>query len=121
MSRDFLQFLLDLEQLGVPLTQTPGIPEVPHAPEGEMPQASQGPQNPQGPQEPISPKPQKRCGACKTKLLLSDMACRCGVRHCSAHRLPETHLCTYDHGRQDRKVLETQVVACVADKMENRI
>ena len=68
-----------------------------------------------------TPKPQKRCGACKNKLLLSDMPCRCGIRHCSAHRLPESHCCTYDHGRQDRKVLETQLVKCVADKFDDRL
>jgi predicted nucleic acid binding AN1-type Zn finger protein len=55
-------------------------------------------------------------------LQLADMACRCGLRHCSAHRLPETHGCTFDHKAHDRAVLETQVVRCVADKLkEDRI
>ena len=50
------------------------------------------------------------------------MACRCGIRHCATHRLPETHSCTFDHKAHDRKVLEAQVVRCVADKLkEDRI
>jgi predicted nucleic acid binding AN1-type Zn finger protein len=63
------------------------------------------------------PKPQTRCPVCRHKLQLSDMACRCGKRHCSTHRLPELHACTYDHKAHDRRVLESQVVRCIADKL----
>mgnify|MGYP006125872955 FL=1 len=33
---------------------------------------------------------------CKKKLKLSDTPCRCELRFCKAHRLPEKHACTYD-------------------------
>jgi hypothetical protein len=74
--------------------------------------------------EPSTPptKPQNRCPTCRHKLQLADMVCRCGLRYCCNHRLPETHGCTFDHKTHDRAVLETQVVRCVADKLkEDRI
>jgi hypothetical protein len=113
---DLLQFLLDLEALQSTIKGNTPAPAIPSALAG-------GTDEPVTPAFPTSdPKPQKRCGACKHKLLLSDMACRCGIRHCSAHRLPETHSCTFDHRRQDRKVLEAQLVKCVADKLgEDRV
>lgn len=60
-------------------------------------------------------KDQKRCGACAHKLLLSDLACRCDIRFCSKHRLPEDHACTFDH-----KALKQTVVGCSGDKMSDR-
>ena len=79
--------------------------------------------NPMDPTSPTfsAPKPQKRCPTCSHKLKLADTTCKCGLRHCSAHRLPETHACTFDHKAADRKMLETQVVKCVADKIADRI
>ncbi len=70
---------------------------------------------------PNPPKPQKRCPTCSHKLQLADTTCRCGLRHCSAHRLPEAHNCTFDHMGDGRKLLETQVVKCVADKVKDRV
>jgi hypothetical protein len=66
---------------------------------------------------------QKRCGfsECKHKLALSDMDCKCGVRHCSKHRMPEDHACRFDFKARDRAVLGKQLVACVGDKIEERI
>jgi predicted nucleic acid binding AN1-type Zn finger protein len=66
-------------------------------------------------------KPQTRCGACKHKLALSDMECKCGVRHCSKHRMPEDHACAFDFKAHDRAVLGKQLVACVGDKIDARI
>jgi predicted nucleic acid binding AN1-type Zn finger protein len=68
-------------------------------------------------------KPQKRCGfpECKHKLALSDMECKCGVRHCSKHRMPEDHACAFDFKAHDRAVLGKQLVACVGDKIDARI
>ena len=39
-----------------------------------------------------------RCCApgCKKKLKLSDTPCRCEMRFCAKHRLPEHHDCGYD-------------------------
>lgn len=41
---------------------------------------------------------QKRCNhvECKRKLLLSDFACKCGIRFCGTHRIPEGHACTFN-------------------------
>jgi predicted nucleic acid binding AN1-type Zn finger protein len=66
------------------------------------------------------PKEQKRCPTCRHKLLLSDTACRCGLRHCGKHRLPEEHGCTFDHRAHDKAALQKAVVACVSDKIGNR-
>jgi hypothetical protein len=66
-------------------------------------------------------KPQTRCGACKHKLALSDMECKCGIRHCCKHRMPEDHACTFDFKAHDRAVLGKQLVACVGDKIDQRI
>lgn len=68
-------------------------------------------------------KPQTRCGfsACKHKLALSDMECKCGVRHCSKHRMPEDHACAFDFKAHDRAVLNKQLVVCVGDKIDTRI
>jgi hypothetical protein len=68
-------------------------------------------------------KVQKRCGfsECKHKLALSDMECKCGVRHCSKHRMPEDHACAFDFKAHDRAVLGKQLVACVGDKIDRRI
>lgn len=39
-----------------------------------------------------------RCcfAGCKKKLKLADTPCRCNLRFCRAHRLPENHNCTYN-------------------------
>jgi len=49
------------------------------------------------PEKPVV-KENNRChyNGCKKKLLLSDVSCKCKERYCLAHRLPETHTCTYD-------------------------
>jgi hypothetical protein len=65
--------------------------------------------------------PTNRCAICRHKLQLSDMECRCGIRHCSKHRMPEDHACSFDHKARDIDILKTQVVACVRDKQVNRI
>lgn len=70
--------------------------------------------------QPKDPKEQKRCPTCRHKLLLSDTACRCGLRHCGKHRLPEEHGCTFDHRAHDKAALQKAVVACVSDKIADR-
>jgi predicted nucleic acid binding AN1-type Zn finger protein len=62
-----------------------------------------------------------RCPTCQRKLALSDMACRCGDRYCSTHRLPETHACSFDYKAHEKALLEKTVVACIADKLGNRV
>ncbi len=63
-------------------------------------------------------KKQTRCPTCRHKLMLSDMACKCGLRHCYKHRLPEEHACSFDHKQNEKILLEKTLVKCVSDKLE---
>jgi hypothetical protein len=64
--------------------------------------------------------PQKnRCGSCRKKLTLTDMECRCKIRFCAAHRLPEEHACSFDHRGLARATLTQQLVKVVGDKLEH--
>ena len=40
----------------------------------------------------------KRCShnGCRKKLKLTDMSCRCHKRYCAKHRLPESHICSWN-------------------------
>lgn len=62
--------------------------------------------------------PSNRCPCCRKKLALTDMACRCGIRHCQSHRLPEDHACPHDFKAQGRAVLAAQLERCVGAKVE---
>ena len=46
---------------------------------------------------------------CGKKLQLTDMACRCDVTFCAAHRLPETHACTFNHAGVEWSRLVTRL------------
>jgi hypothetical protein len=48
-----------------------------------------------------------RCchGGCKKKLSLTDFPCKCGKKHCAAHRIPEVHSCSYDFKQSQRDIL----------------
>lgn len=59
-----------------------------------------------------------RCPCCRKKLALMDMACRCGIRHCQSHRLPEAHACTFDFKTPGRAQLTKQLERCVGAKVE---
>lgn len=63
--------------------------------------------------------PKNRCGCCRKKLTLTDMECRCKVRFCASHRMPEEHSCTFDHRGLARATLTQQLVKVVCDKMEH--
>jgi len=54
-----------------------------------------------------------RCHAheCRKKLKLTDMECRCNKRFCAAHRLPETHACTFDHTAREWSALVSQLMS----------
>lgn len=62
---------------------------------------------------------QKRCGAvaCKKRLMLTDVACRCGYKFCAAHRHAEEHECMFDYKGAATAALSTSLVKCVAAKM----
>ena len=63
-------------------------------------------------------KPSNRCGACRKKLTLTDLACRCKARFCSAHRAPEEHACTHDFKADANAILKKQLERVVAEKVE---
>lgn len=63
----------------------------------------------------------KRCcmEGCKKKLALSDFPCKCGKKHCAAHRAPEVHACSYDFKQSQREILlKTMSTAVVAKKVD---
>lgn len=62
-----------------------------------------------------------RCCAdgCKKKLALTDFACRCQNRYCSAHRDFLKHGCTYDYkAGQKENLLRFMSTSVVGKKME---
>uniref|UniRef100_A0A6C0LQ20 AN1-type domain-containing protein n=1 Tax=viral metagenome TaxID=1070528 RepID=A0A6C0LQ20_9ZZZZ len=70
-----------------------------------------------------SEKPKNRCNHadCKVKLLLSDMACKCGSRFCGKHRYAEEHRCSFDYRQSAAKNLSTSLVKCVATSLKQTI
>lgn len=70
-------------------------------------------------QIPAPAETQKRCGAgsCKKRLLLTDVACRCGYKFCAAHRHAEEHDCMFDYKTAAIATLSTSLVKCVAPKL----
>ena len=72
-----------------------------------------------------SPKAQStsiRCKTCRKKipLMMRGMPCNCGFEYCSAHRLPESHACTFDHREKHLSNASEKITAmkCVTDKVE---
>ena len=59
-----------------------------------------------------------RCPTCNRKLALTDLTCRCGKRHCLAHRLPELHACSNDFRGDARKILVSQLERVVGEKLQ---
>lgn len=43
-------------------------------------------------------KKNKKCSfeGCNKKLKITSIKCRCGMKFCDKHRLPETHSCSFD-------------------------
>jgi len=54
---------------------------------------------------------------CNKKLKLTDLQCRCEIRFCTTHRLPETHECKYDYKTSGRCLLNEQNKPCIAKKI----
>lgn len=53
---------------------------------------------------------------CKKKLSLTDFPCKCGKIHCSMHRAPEVHSCSYDYKSEHNKMLLKTMDAPVVGK-----
>lgn len=62
----------------------------------------------------------KRCqnDGCKIKLVLSDFACKCNKFYCSQHRYSDVHSCPYDYKAAGKNVLEKQMPAISAMKVD---
>ena len=69
--------------------------------------------------EKVAEKP-KRCEHtnCKTKLMLSDFACKCSKFYCISHKHAEIHSCSFDFRARGHEVLEKQLVKAVASKVD---
>jgi hypothetical protein len=68
-----------------------------------------------------SSKEKPRCCAegCKKKLALTDFACRCQNRFCSAHRDSLKHACTYDYrAGQKENLLRFMSTSVTGKKIE---
>lgn len=70
---------------------------------------------------PSKPKKKKinpgRCGACRKKIGLLGFKCQCGVFFCAAHRMAETHECTFDYKSTGRETLAKNNVPVLASKV----
>ena len=65
------------------------------------------------------PKPKRcMCAGCKTKLTLTDFACKCEGWYCSMHRHAEAHSCSYDFKAQGQGLLEKQLVKVAGEKLQ---
>jgi len=62
----------------------------------------------------------KKCNyaICTRRLLLSDLACRCGHRFCSAHRYSTEHMCSFDYRKMATANLSSSLVKCVASSLK---
>ncbi|CAL9187373.1 unnamed protein product [Musa hybrid cultivar] len=61
----------------------------------------------------------ERCGRCHKKVRLSArFECRCGRAFCAAHRLSETHDCSFDHKTLRRAALAKANPVVQKEKLE---
>nr|QYC07281.1 SAP5 [Tamarix hispida] len=59
-----------------------------------------------------------RCGACRKRVGLTGIKCRCGVVYCGSHRYPEQHACTFDFKGLGREAIAKANPAIKADKID---
>ena len=70
-----------------------------------------------------SNKPKKhktsRCAICRKKVGLLAFTCECSdiLKFCAEHRLPENHLCTFDHKNKGKNLLESKLVKVAGEKL----
>ena len=65
----------------------------------------------------------KRChhAECKTRLMLSDMHCKCGWRFCMKHRHAEEHNCTFQYKQVATAHLSSSLAKCVASSLKDKL
>ena len=58
-------------------------------------------------------KSKSRCSfqGCNKKLKLTDLQCRCNLKYCQLHRLPEKHNCSYDIMSEEKKRLKKKLMS----------
>jgi hypothetical protein len=73
------------------------------------------------PAKPVEKVRPKRCEllGCKSKIMLSDQACKCTGFYCSQHRHSETHSCSFDYKGTGKNTLEKQLVKMESVKLEH--
>ena len=54
---------------------------------------------------------------CSKKLKISDFKCKCDYLFCSAHRLPESHECSFNYKNEDNKTELIESMKCVSNKI----
>ena len=70
-----------------------------------------------------SNKPKKhkttRCAICQKKVGILTITCECSdiLKFCAEHRLPENHLCTFDHKNKGKNLLESKLVKVAGEKL----
>jgi len=67
-------------------------------------------------QDPAKPKP-NRCFACKKRVGLTGIECRCGNLFCSSHRYSDKHSCTFDYKTVGRDAISKANPVVKADKV----
>jgi hypothetical protein len=64
------------------------------------------------------PRPKRcMCAGCKTKLAITDFACKCQGWYCSMHRHAESHSSSFDFKTNGQGILEKQLVKVVGEKL----
>lgn len=72
---------------------------------------------------PASTKPKvqenkRLCWKCNKKIGLTAIQCKCGFTFCDAHRLPENHECKIDYKKENKKILEKNLLPVIGEKIQ---
>ena len=62
-----------------------------------------------------------KCPICSKKLSILDIVCKCGLKHCREHCLPEYHNCSFDISAEKNEKLENDLVTIDNDRIDFRI
>lgn len=69
--------------------------------------------------EASKPMPKKcECVGCKSKLMLTDIKCKCEKFFCSRHRYADDHKCGFDYKSDGINNLKKQLVCVSGEKLE---
>jgi hypothetical protein len=83
------------------------------------PSPAEAAQPPKADEPSEKPRPKRcMCPGCKTKITLTDFACKCHGWYCSMHRHAESHSCSFDFKTQGQGILEKQLVKVAGEKLQ---